>query len=361
MPNGGKCDDVHNSGEQSCGKDTGSLVADVITYRAGTNKVNQAGLGSLSIKVDGPTKPGDQTTADDGSTPVVSGLEVGNYGLTLEPTADQKEVYDFTGATVQHLSKPVVKNKSTPFHFEVPYHWVEHEVTYADNKTFVTGIDYVLRLKKATDPAFTQYKTGTTGAQKVAWEKVPAAHYKLDLKLVYNPVWGAKEVLIGTAIDLKVTVSGFDDGTSGNFEIYDFQSLSASLVTVASTVTEDDAHHRQLKTSWTPTKDNLKDLKSGSIVFRAVMGTSATWSAPLHVFLKETYQVVDQTGANLDTPIKLVTSAGKLIEATAAGGQAEIKRQWNDVVTRIDLPKQKGTRVTFEDDGAAARAFAIPK
>ncbi len=360
MPNGDKCDNIHNSGEQSCPTDTGSLVADVITYRAGTTKVNQGGLGGLAIKVNGPTKPGDQTTGDDGSTPTVSGLNVGNYDLTLEPTADQKEIYDFASSTV-HMGKPVVKNKSTPFHFVVPYHWLEYEVQYADLKTFVTGIDYVLRLKKATDPAFTQYKTGTTAAQKTALEKIPAGHYKLDLKLIYNPVWGATEVLIGTAIDLKATVSGFDDGTSGNFEIYDLQRLSASLLTVASTVTEDDAHQRQLKTSWTPTKDNLKDLKSGSIVFRAVMGTSATWSAPLHVFLKETYQVVDQTGANLDTPIKLVTSGGKLIEATASGGQVEITRQWNDVVTRIDLPKQKGTRVTFEDDGAAARAFAIPK
>jgi hypothetical protein len=360
MPNGDKCDDVHNSGEQKCQPDTGSLVADVITYREGTKKVNQAALDSVSIKVNGPTKTANQTTGADGSTPVVSGLDVGTYDLTLQPTATQSDQYDFAGSIV-HISKAVAKNKSTPYHFVVPYHWVEHQVQYADLKTFITGIDFVLRLKKPADAAFAQYNTGTTASSKTAVEKVPAGQYKLDLKLVYNPVWGAKEVVIGTAIDLKATVSGFDDGAAGNFEIYDSQSLSASLLTVASTVTEDDTHQRQLKTSWTPTKDNLQNLKSGSIVFRAVMGTSATWSAPLHVFIKETYQVVDQTGTNLDTPIKLVTSAGQLIETASSGGQVDIKRQWNDVVTRIDLPKQKGTRVTFEDDGAAARAFAIPK
>jgi len=71
--------------------------------------------------------------------------------------------------------------------------------------------------------------------------------------------------------------------------------------------------------------------------------------------------VVDQAGKKLDTDLELRTSAGEVIKATASGGEAEVKRVWNDLVVRIELPQQKGTQVTFEDDGAPARSFAMPK
>jgi len=352
--------DVHNP-VKKC-PDKGKLVAEVITYRAGTKKLKQEGFSGVNIKVDGPTKTANQTTGKDGLTPVVGGLDVGGYTLTLEPSASQKEEYDFEHSTITD-NKTVECDKTQSYHFEVPYHWLDYEVFYPDKKTFAVGIEYVLRLKKPVkDAKFDPYAKdtggGKTGDKRVELEKVPVGRYKLDLKLVYDAVWGDpdkdKEVVIDKAIDLK------DPGVKGSIEMYDVQALSDKLLAIDVTVVEDDKHQRGLKTSWTATKDNLKNLKSGTIMFRATVGASATWSAPMPVLLKEKYQVVDQAGKKLDTSLELRTSGGAVIKAAAAGGEAEIQRPWNDPVVRIELPEQKGKHIAFEADGAAARSFSMP-
>ena len=358
MADGDKCDNpnIHDPAA-ACPAATGSLVADVITYKAGTARLEQAPFPGVDIQIQGTTKTANLKSGGDGTTPVASGLVPGAYNLTPQPAADQKDVYDFARSTIS-LTKTVVKDKTQTYHFVVPFHWIDYEVVYPDKKTFVVGIEYVLRLKKPVkDAKFETQTSGKTAAQKAELEKIPAGLYKLDLKLVYNPSWGDKQVTLDKAIDLKAVVSGFDPGTAGSIEIYDSQDLTNKLLAIAVNVAEDDTHHRGLKTSWTPSKASLKDLKSGRVMFRAVVGSSATWSDPLVVFLKEKYQVVDQTGKNVETSVVLRLSAGDVIRVYSSGGAAEITRPWNDPVARIDLPTQIHKSVTFEDDGVAARGF----
>ena len=363
MANGDKCDnpDIHHP-VGGCSKGKGKLVADVITYREGTKKEEQGPLPDVAIKISGPTNKGNQKSGNDGVTPVVDGLDPGDYALTLEPSDAQKDAYDFANSTTSQ-TKAVVKDQTQAYHFEVPFLWLEYQVVYPDGKTFATGIEYVVRLKKPVkDAKFEPYPggSGKTANSKGVLEKIPAGRYKLDLKLVYDPVWGDKEAVIGKAIGLSASVSGFDPGTKASLEIYDSQDQSNKLLAVDANVVEDDKHQRTVKASWTPTQDNLKALSSGRVVFCAVVGSSTTWSTPLPVFIKQKYQVVDETGKKLHAGFELRFSTGTVLEALASDGEAEVKCPWNDPVVRIDLLGQPGKHITFEDDGAQARGFQIP-
>ncbi|HTS28820.1 MAG TPA: hypothetical protein VMH81_23275 [Bryobacteraceae bacterium] len=366
MANGDKCDNpnVHDPALKCDAAEKGKLVVDVVTFKAGVNGAPKSPFTNVSAKIEGPTKKDSPKTGEDGQTPVVDGLDPGSYKVTLQPNDEQKEDYDFAHATVS-ASKTVKSKETASYHFQVPFHWLDHEVKYPDKKTFAAGIEYVLRHKKSAKGAQWELFPGDRGSGKTAdkttqLEKIPPDRYKLDLKLVYDPAWGDKQVVIDKAIDLKATVSGFDAGTRGSIEIYDVQALSDKLYSIDVQVAEDDKHVRGLKTSWTPTKDQLKNLKSGRVVFRAVVGSSDTFSVPQQVLLKEKYEVVDQAGKKLDLQIEVRLAGGDVIKAKASGGEAEIQRLFSDPVARIDLPGQKHMHVTFEDDGAAARGFQTP-
>jgi hypothetical protein len=364
MANGDKCDnpDIHHP-VAGCSKGTGKLVADVITYRESTKKVEQGPLPDVSIKIEGPTNKGNQKSGSaDGVTPVVDGLDPGNYKLTLEPTAAQQDAYDFATATTSQ-TRPVGKDQTQAYHFEVPFRWLEFQVFYPDEKTSATGIEYVVRVKKPVkDAKFEPYPggSGKTTDSKGVLEKIPAGRYKLDLKLVYDPVWGDKEAVIGQAIDLKAGVSGFDSGTKASLEIYDAQDPSTKLLAVDATVAEDDKGQRTVKASWTPTQDSLKALRSGRVMFCAVVGSSTASSSSIPVFNKQKYEVVDETGKKIHASFELRLSTGVVLEQVAAGGEVDVKCPWNDPVVRIDMPGQRGKQITFEDDGASARSFQIP-
>jgi hypothetical protein len=364
MANGDKCDnpDIHHP-VAGCNKGKGKLVADVITYREGTKKVEQGPLPDVAITIAGPTNKGNQKSGSkDGVTPVVDGLDPGNYTLTLEPSAAQQDAYDFANSTTSQ-TRPVAKDQTQAYHFEVPFRWLEYQVLYPDGNTFATGIEYVVRLKKPVkDAKFEPYPggSGKTANSKGVLEKIPAGRYKLDLKLVYDPVWGDKEAVIGKAIDLKASVSGFDSGTKASLEIYDSQDQSTKLLAIDANVAEDDKSQRTVKASWTPTQDNLKALRSGRVMFCAVIGSSKSSSIPIPVFIKQKYEVVDETGKKVHAGFELRLSTGTVLEAVAADGEAEVKCPWNDPVVRIDVPGQRGKHITFEDDGASARGFQIP-
>lgn len=371
------CQNIH-TGDTKCGTKTdakGKLIADVVTYKAGTKKSNepaegQAGLSAVKVGVEfvnnePAVDKGDQTTGEDGNTAVVSGLDPGEYKCTLKPTKEQKHDYDFDNSETTK-TKPVEADaeKTTIFDFAIPYHWLEHQVMYPDETTFASGLDFVLQLKKpGAETSFEPYPdgdgSGKTPTKTAELSKIPIGQYRLEVKAVYKAAWGADEAVIDKPIDLKAGVSGFASGTQGSFEIYDAHALTAKLATVEASVTEGDSGVCSVEKSWTPTKENLSTLKSGRIVFRAVAGSSSAWSPTVPVKIKDKYEVVDQDGKKIDAQLELRLCSGETIQKTADKGEAEIVRTWNDCVTRVRISDHSGKRVSFEDDGAAARAFSI--
>src|SRR5579863_7607774 len=81
-------------------EDLGKLVADVITYRSGTAKQFKGPFPGVKVKIyEGKSKKDtSKTTGEEGLSEVVDGLVPGSYSLELEPTADQKEIYDFANS-----------------------------------------------------------------------------------------------------------------------------------------------------------------------------------------------------------------------------------------------------------------------
>jgi hypothetical protein len=357
----GKKDDLKNP-VKKCDQDLGSLVADVMTFKSLFPKSKREPKPNVKVKIEGTTKAADQTTGAKGRTPVVGGLEPGGYTATLEFAATEVEFYDIDGA-VTSISKDVKKCKTTVYLFEVPWFWIEGQVTYGDGKTFVPGIGYVLRHKKPSpdDSPWKQWTTGTTGLVKFAENKVPGGHYKLDLKLVYDPTWGDPQVEVDKAIELQATVSGFDPGTAGTIEILDTHMLTMPLHTLNVAVTETaDKSKREVKTTWTPTKAHLKDLKSARITFRAVVGSAFGFSAPAPVFNKEKYEVVDDDGNKLTTKINLRFSGGHLESKDVVGGQVDVLVPWNEVIARVEIPSYGGQHVDLDEGGIAGRRFLQP-
>ena len=362
-------DVVTASGE--CGE-KGKLVGDVFTYKAGTKKADQPAEGQaalpgvkIGVKFQGDVDKGDQTTEDSGSTPVVPGLDPGDYTLTLKPTQQQSSDYDFANSTITQ-TKLVKANDTTDFPFSIPYHWLEYQVMYPDTTTFASGLDYVLKVKKQGDETtYEPYPSSGDGSGKTptataALDKVPVGTYRLDLKIVSNARWGGGEAVITQAVALKADVSGFDAGTKGSFEIYDALALAAKLDTVEASVTASETGELSLGANWTPAKDKLGDSLSGLVVFRAVLGSGGAWSAPVPVKLKEEYDVVDQAGKNINANLELRLRSGQVISAVATDGKAQVTRPWNDLVVRVLIRDHLGSRVSFVGvDGATAQLLSI--
>ena len=345
-----------------CVKDLGALVAEVMTYKSLFPKSKREALPGVKVMIAGTTEKDSQTTDAKGRAPVFSGLDPGGYSVALDFTPEMAELYDVDGATTTD-AKEVKKGKTTVYAFEVPWFWIEHQVQYPDGKTFAPGIEYVLRHQKPrpSNSPWTQQSTGTTGLKKIAVDKVPRGRYKLDLKLVYDPVWGDPSVEIDKAIEIKATVSGFDPGTSGTIQIVDAHALAPALLTIDAAVTETvDKSKRELKTTWTPTKVALKDLKSAKIAFRAAVGNAFVFSAPEPVFIKEKYEVVDEDGRKLDTNVELRFSGGQLVSKPVVGGEVDVLVPWNESVARVNLPDHKGKRVALDEGAIPGRRFLMP-
>lgn len=358
----GKRDDIH-SAEVKCNlKEKGALLTEVMTFRSGRKKP-KSGLEKVKAKASGPTKVGDKVTGAKGRTAVCGGLDPGNYTVTLEFPDDMKELYDVDGSTTSD-TKEVKKRKTQTYYFEVPWFWLDHEVKYPDNKTFAQDIAYVLRHKKPAPPdaAWTQHSKGKTANKKVELDKVPRGLYRLELKLVYDPAWGGREVVIDRDIELTAAVSGFDPGADGAFEIRDAHTPSTLLHKLDVKVAEDSAKtKREIKTTWRPAKAQLKDLKSGKVVFRAVVSDAFAFSEPVTVFTKEKYEVVDQDGKKLDTVVELRFSGGHIETKAAVGGEMEVLFPWNEAVARIDTPGHKGKHISLDEGGIPARRFLMPQ
>jgi len=343
-----------------CSKGTGSLIAEVMTYRQGAAKPKKTALANVDVAISGLTQKPPQKTAGNGRTTPFSGLTPGAYTVTVSGSGTMKDTYDFDNGMTSS-TKEVKKGKTQSYYFEVPWFWLEHEVKYPDGKTFVEGVDWVLYHKSPSGQTdFTQHSTGTTAGSTISLDKIPQGQYKLLLKVVYDPSADAAEAVIGTPITLKAKISGFDVGTAGTIDICDAHAPGTALKTLNGSVSENQAGQRELAISWTPAKADLADLKSGRIVFRPTVQGKSVISAPLPMLNKETYQVVDQDGANLTTNITIRFSGGHIVDERAVNGTVDIVYPWNQTVARMNFPGQNGTRISLDEGGIPTRTFSTP-
>lgn len=340
-------------------KDAGALFAEVVTFRSGLRKPKKESLQGVDVSISGATEKDPQKTGANGRTAVFDGLVPGSYTVTIDARDEMKEYYDLVGATTWHTNE-VKKSKTQSYYFEVPWFWVDHEVKYPDGKTFATGIEWVLYHKKPQANApWTEHSKGTTGKDKVSLDKVPRGRYKLALKGLFDPVWGADKVVLDTPIDLQASVSGFDVGTAGTFGICDAHAPDAALCTLDATVSE-DGPKKILKATWTPAEAQLTNLKSTLVVFKASVSGKSLLSGPLPMFNKEKYEVVDQDGAKVDTQLEIRFSGGHLEKKTSSNGTVEVEHPWNQTIERLNLPGKKGSRVGVDEGGIPVRRFSMP-
>lgn len=331
-----------------------------MTYRQGAAKPKKTALANVDVSINGPTQKPPQKTGGNGRTTPFSGLSPSSYTVTISGAGAMKDTYDFdTGMTSS--TKEVKKGKTQSYYFEVPWFWLEHEVKYPDGRTFVEGVDWVLYHKApGAQGDFTQHSTGTTAGSTINLDKIPQGQYKLLLKVVYDPSADAGEAVLGIPITLKAKVSGFDVGTAGTVDICDAHAPRAALTTLNGTVAVDAAGIRELSVSWTPAKADLTNLVSGKIVFRPTVQGKSVLSEPLPMLNKETYQVVDDAGANLTTDITIRFSGGHIVNERAVNGTVDIKYPWNQNVARMNFPGQNGSRIILDEGGIPTRSFSTP-
>ncbi len=343
-----------------CSHGTGSLLAEVMTYRHGAAKPKKTALANVDVAINGPTQKPPQKTAGNGRTSTFSGLTPSSYTVTVSGAGTMKDTYDFdTGMTSS--TKEVKKGKTQTYYFEVPWFWLEHEVKYPDGKTFAENVDWVLYHKSPTGQSdFRQHSMGTTAGSTISLDKIPQGQYKLLLKLVYDPSADAEQAVIGTPITLKAKVSGFDPGTAGTIDICDAHAPGTVLKTLNGTVAQNAAGIPELSVSWTPAKTDLTNLKSGKIVFRPTVQGKSVLGGPLPMCNKETYQVVDDAGNNLTTAITIRFSGGHIVNERAVNGTVDIVYPWNETVSRMNFPGQDGARISLDEGGVPTRSFSTP-
>ncbi len=344
-------------------KGSGQLLVEVYKYRAATPNAQKTPLGGVKANITGPTKKVPPLTTAGGNGRATSGkLNPGSYDVTLEFTDKMKETLDLDNATTTK-TKAVTKKKTTPFVFQIPYNWVQYEVKYEDD-TWAPGFRFIFRRKKKTgtglEPSWTVMVEGRSVEALAQQEEVPAGKYQLELQLVWAPKWPADSVIVGDAIDLVASVSGFDAGTAGVIEILDAKDYTTVIHTLNATVAL-DVGETVLKSAWTPAKTQLTPLKSGSVVFRAKVGPYLCVSDPRPVFYKEPLELENDDGKKLTNTVKLRFSGGHTAEQKVSKGKADVLWPWGQTVARIELRSHKGKRFDLDADGVPTRTFTTAK
>jgi hypothetical protein len=339
-------------------KKKGAILVEVRTYSS--LKPERKPVAGVKVEVsEGPTAAGAKRTSGNGRAEF-PGLEPGSYKVTIKVEGGMRRYYDLDPEPPPQ-SKGVVEEKTTPYYFELRSYWIAFFVTYPDGKPAL-GIEREVRFKKmkgaenVLDADWSVYTEGMTGKVEVLEEYIPKGRYQLRVKIVSDPVWSKTPVVLGEAVDLSATVSGFDDGAAGSFEIFDARNLAKPLHSIPAKVAAD-----AMKVSWTPEKGQLQQLVSGWLVFQAKVSKAQAFSGEAKVVTKTVYDVVDKAGAPVDTPINFYFSGGDTADSTSAGGKAEVLIPWKQSLVRIELPKQTLSRVEVDDGEYPARKFLLPK
>jgi hypothetical protein len=342
-------------------KSAGQIKVEVLKYKAASTGSPKLPVGGVMVDVTmgGKTLPSLTTSSEKGEA--VSGkLKPGSYTVDLQFPPSLAEKLDLASAITTD-TKSVAKAKITHFSFLVPYNWVKFEVRYEDG-SWAPGIPFALRRKKMTGAGLEQNWSMILEARSLpatTEQEVPAGKYLVALKVAWDPTWSADRVMIGEAIDLSASVSGFEVGESGSIVVLDAKDHT-TVVTSLSPKVAAQGSGRVLKSSWTPDKAGCANLKSGKVVFSAKLGSYTCFSQPIPVFLKEPLDVEDDDGNKLTTKVKLRFSGGHVVEKDIAGGHANIEIPWGQKLTGVELPDHKGKRLSVEADGIPTRTLITP-
>lgn len=231
-------------------------------------------------------------------------------------------------------------------------HEVEFEIT-DDFGDPVSDIRYTLTFPDG------RKKDGTLGKDgRVKETGVPAGTYRLALRLVTAARWGASRVVVGEPVQLAARAPGFPEGTQGKFEIHDYRGLAGdTIATLDAAVGPTGA----LVAEWTPTREQVKAVAGGKVVFLARVGDAAALSPRAPVLIPHEIELKDDQGNPLpDTTLIAGTAGGYRATAQVKGGQAVVQIRAGDRIAWIDLPEHAGSWIKVEGDDVDAHELYLP-
>lgn len=338
----------------TCKGTRGIIHVEVQASRAGTVAPSQAVAG-VTATVTGQDNPAAKPTESNGRRAFgpLHGVNT-NYTATIAFPGDLAEKYDVVAGQTQ----PLTPGGVTLFTFRTHWHWIEFQVRDSQNRPAANLGFRLFHRSLVGAAAWTKIEDGVTPNNgDVRREVVRRGRYKLRIPALTNAAWSSPTLEIGTAIQLTATVTGFDAGETGEFQILDAFDHSKVLATAPGTIVLGGGG-RQLRANWTPAEASFKKLEHSQVIFRAKAGVAETLSERRTLLRTEALELQHADGTAIDTQITLHFSGGtQWAAANTPGGTVQAKIPWNEHVVRIHLPNLRNCRVRVEDQD---KLLAIP-
>jgi hypothetical protein len=330
---------------QSCEQPKSSILAEVLSQREGSTSTSPVSGAKVQI-TNGPTSAAPATTGSNGRAEFKN-LDPGSYTLEVSIEGDAAKKYDMSPAPAPQ-TWAVLGAGPEAFVWVLRVVWIEARVQYADG-TAVAGIPYILRVKKLTGntlaTTWETHKDQTSTSDTYSEEGVPKGRYELVAKIVTEPAWSTRDDLaIGTAVTLTANAPWAADGASGKFELYDVLNTGTVLHTLTPTVASG-----RIESAWTPAKDQLTNLKSGLLVFKATVDGVSAFSPVAKINAKEKIELVDAAGTKLTKRVTLRMSGGSDVVADVDNGEVEVVLPWGQTIARVAPASLPWGRLKIED------------
>jgi hypothetical protein len=298
-------------------------------------------IPQVETTIAGPTAKPMQLTHAKGEAEFKD-LTPGGYTVSIKITGEKAGSYDFTEASSQD---DVPANKRRVFYFEVPTHWVKVDAAFQTGQV-ARGLKYTLThlAKPAWKPPS---GTELTALQPVLEKPVPLGRYRLAIKSVWDARWNrpggpggeAARVVVGQPIELYAKTCGFTAGAKGQFEILDVCDLvGAQVLHRIEQAVSGEGDAQEIRTTWTPADNQLAKLKSGSLIFRAVLEEIRAFSVALPVFKPANFTFQDADSKPIETDAELVFSGGYVARGKSAGGSLDIEAPLGRPLRSLRLP-----------------------
>jgi hypothetical protein len=227
--------------------------------------------------------------------------------------------------------------------FHIRKCWVEFVVSDQFTDPYSAGPDFVL-----TYPGGSKTETGTLPADGKLRRECPPGEYKLALKLLYDARWIAPLATVGEEIEVTVQATGYA-ANEITFEIFDGCSRTGAAL---DTVTASSLNGKTALAKWTPDEQKLSAITSGTVVFAAKAGRSVSYSAPIPIVGKRTFNVTGPTGAAMSANLVLTFSDGDRLNVVSNDGKAEPMVPLGKKLVSIGLPGLSKSTASFDLPGA---------
>jgi hypothetical protein len=201
-------------------------------------------------------------------------------------------------------------------------------------------------------------KEGTLGSDgRVKETSVPQGTYRLELKLASNARWSSSKIVVGEPVKLIASTTGFPEGASGSFEIYDYRGLHRDkLISIDGKVSA----RGNLEGEWTPTSDDARAVGGGKVLFVATIEGATAMSPRVPLLVKQEFELEDDKGPVADTTMVTCFTSGYQTTVPVKGGKAEILVRAGDKLAWINLPDHPGAYIKVDEEDGASRALYLP-